>query len=230
MSFLLLFGAGLFVRSLQNLQTTDTGVQMDNLVTFRLSPALSGYDNPRTVNLYNELLDRLRSTPGIKSAGHAGVSILSGDEWDSTTSVEGHDAKDGEDMQAFMNALSPGYFETMGIKLLDGRDFRASDIVENPKIAIVNRKFAQHFFGDKSAIGKRLGRGAGPRDEARRRDHRRRRRLALRRPARRRPPPGVLAGIWRQLDVLRAHHRSVVVRVQRDQERSEAARCGHAGV
>ena len=65
-------------------------------------------------------------------------------------------------MQAFMNALSPGYFETMGIRLLEGRDFRASDIVENPKIAIVNRKFAQHFFGDKSAIGRRLGRGLGP--------------------------------------------------------------------
>jgi predicted permease len=162
LSFLLLFGAGLFVRSLQNLQTTDTGVQMDNLVTFRLSPALSGYDNPRTVNLYRELLDRLRSTPGIKSAGHAGVSILSGDEWDSSTSVEGHQAKDGEDMQAFMNALSPGYFETMGIKVLEGRDFRESDIVENAKIAIVNRKFANHFFPGKSAIGKRLGRGTGP--------------------------------------------------------------------
>ena len=162
LSFLLLFGAGLFVRSLQNLQTTNTGVQMDNLVTFRLSPALSGYDNPRTVNLYNELLDRLRSTPGIKSASHVAVSILSGDEWDSSTAVEGHNAKDGEDMQAFMNAVSPGYFETMGIKLLDGRDFRMSDIVENPKIAIVNRKFAEHFFPGKSAIGRRLGRGVGP--------------------------------------------------------------------
>jgi len=162
LSFLLLFGAGLFVRSLQNLQTTETGVEMDNLVTFRLSPALGGYDNPRTVNLYSELLDRLRSSPGITSAGHAAVSILSGDEWDSTTSVEGHQAKDGEDMQGFMNALSPGYFETMGIRVLDGRDFRRMDITENPKIAIVNRKFAQHFFGDKSAIGKRLGRGLGP--------------------------------------------------------------------
>jgi predicted permease len=162
LSFLLLFGAGLFVRSLQNLQTTDTGVEMENLVTFRLSPSLSGYDNPRTVNLYNELLERLRSTPGIKSASHVAVSILSGDEWDSSTSVEGHNAKDGEDMQAFMNALSPGYFETMGIKLLDGRDFRVSDITESPRIAIVNRKFAQHFFGDKPAVGKRLGRGTGP--------------------------------------------------------------------
>ena len=162
LSFLLLFGAGLFVRSLQNLQTTHTGVEMNNLVTFRLSPALSGYDDQRTVNLYGELLDRLRSSPGIKSASFAAVSILSGDEWDSTTSVEGHDAKDGEDMQAFMNSLSPGYFETMGIRFLEGRDFNRMDVKKDAQNAIVNRKFAEHFFPGKSAIGKRLGRGSGP--------------------------------------------------------------------
>jgi predicted permease len=162
LSFLLLFGAGLFVRSLQNLQTTDTGMQMDNLITFRLSPALSGYEHERTVNFYNELLDRLRSSPGVKAAGLASVSLLAGDEWDSTTSVEGHQAKDGEDMQAFMNAVSPGYFETMGIRLLEGRDFRALDAKENAKVVIVNRKFAQHFFKDKSAVGRHVGRGLGP--------------------------------------------------------------------
>lgn len=162
LSFLLLFGAGLFVRSLQNLQTTDTGLQMDNLITFRLSPALSGYTDERTNNFYTELLDRLRGSAGVKSAGFAVVSLLAGDEWDSTTSVEGHEAKDGEDMQAFMNALSPGYFETMGIRFVEGRDFTRLDIKQDPKVAIVNRKFAQHFFKDKSAIGKRLGRGSGP--------------------------------------------------------------------
>jgi len=162
LSFLLLFGAGLFVRSLQNLQTTDTGLHMDNLLTFRLSPSLSGYDNPRTVNFYNELLERLRSTPGIVSASHAAVALLAGDEWDSTTSVEGHQAKDGEDMQAFMNAVSPTYFQTMGIKLLEGRDFTVRDAIENPRFAIVNQKFAQHFFKDKSAVGRHIGRGLGP--------------------------------------------------------------------
>jgi predicted permease len=162
LSFLLLFGAGLFVRSLQNLQTTDTGVEMTNLVTFRLSPALSGYGDQQTVNLYGQLLDRLRGSAGVKSAGFAQVSILAGDEWDSSTSVEGHTAKDGEDMQAFMNALSPGYFDTMGIKLLEGRDFRTSDVKENANVAIVNRKFAKHFFGDKSAVGMHIGRGTGP--------------------------------------------------------------------
>ena len=162
LSFLLLFGAGLFVRSLQNLQTTETGIQMDNLVTFRLSPALSGYEDQQTVNFYAELLERLRSSPGIKSAALASVGLLAGDEWDSTTSVEGHSAADGEDMQAFMNALSPGYFETMGIRFIEGRDFTRADVREDNKYAIVNRKFAQHFFKDKSAIGKRLGRGLGP--------------------------------------------------------------------
>lgn len=162
LSFLLLFGAGLFVRSLQNLKGTDTGVALDNLITFQLAPALSGYDDQRAVNLYTELLDRLRAAPGVQSAGLATVPILSGDEWDSSTSVEGHRAKDGEDMQAFMNALSPGYFETMKIPILDGRDFRTTDARDEPKVAIVNRRFADHFFPGQRAVGKRLGRGTGP--------------------------------------------------------------------
>jgi predicted permease len=162
LSFLLLFGAGLFVRSLQNLQTTDTGVHMDNLVTFRLSPALSGYDDERTVNFYRELHDRLKGSAGVKAAGYAAVAILAGDEWDSTMSVEGHKAADGEDMQAFMNSLSPGYFETMGIRMLEGRDFTTLDEKMDETVAIVNRKFAQHFFGDKSAVGRMIGFGSGP--------------------------------------------------------------------
>jgi predicted permease len=162
LSFLLLFGAGLFVRSLQNLQGTDTGVKLDNLVTFQLAPALSGYDDQRAFNFYYELLDRLRAAPGVQSAGLAAVPILSGDEWDSSTSVEGHKPADGEDMQAFMNALSPGYFTTMKIPILEGRDFTRMDAKEEPKVAIVNRKFAEHFFKGASAVGKRLGRGTGP--------------------------------------------------------------------
>ena len=66
-------------------------------------------------------------------------------------------------MQAFMNALSPGYFATMQIPILEGRDFTVADVKENSKVAIVNRRFAAHFFKGGSAIGKRLGRGTGPR-------------------------------------------------------------------
>jgi predicted permease len=170
LSFLLLFGAGLFVRSLQNLQSTDTGVELDNLITFQVSPALSGYDNERGALFYDQLLERLRSAPGVRSAGMARVPILAGDEWDSTMSVEGHVAKDGEDMQAFMNSLSPGYFETMRIPFIEGRDFTPLDqpkgaeslVALETRVAVVNRKFAEHFFPGKSAVGRRIGFGSGP--------------------------------------------------------------------
>lgn len=162
LSFLLLFGAGLFVRSLQNLKGIETGIALDNLVTFQLAPSLSGYDDQRTVQFYDALLERLRTAPGIRSAALTAVPILSGREWDSSTSVEGHTPADGEDMQAYMNALSASYFETMGIPLLDGRDFSRLDFKQHPTVAIVNRRFAEHFFKDGVVIGKRLGRGTAP--------------------------------------------------------------------
>jgi predicted permease len=160
LSFLLLFGAGLFVRSLQNLRATHTGFRdMDNLITFQVSPALNGYDDVRTVHFYDQLLERLRAVPGVKSAALASVPLLAGGEWDNSTQVEGYQAKDGEDMQAFMNSLSPGYFGTMGIPLLEGRDFDQRDIKTDAKVAIVNEHFARHFFGDRSPIGRHLGQG-----------------------------------------------------------------------
>jgi predicted permease len=162
LSFLLLFGAGLFVRSLQNLQGTDTGLAIDNLVTFQLSPALNGYDAERTFTFYQQLLERLRSAPGVTNAAIAQVPLLSGDEWDSSMRVEGYQAKDGENMQMFMNALSPGYFDTMKIRFIEGRDFTRLDAQKESTVAIVNRKMAEQFFPGKSAIGKRLGWGGGP--------------------------------------------------------------------
>lgn len=167
LSFLLLFGAGLFVRSLQNLKTADTGLALDNLLMFQLNPALSGYDDARGQIFYDQLLDRLRALPGVASVGLAAVPLLAGSEWDSTMSVEGHQAKDGEDMQAFMNAVSPDYFRTMKIPLLEGRDFRRGDAEPRgndpeARVAIVNRAFAQHFFPGRSAVGRRLGWGGGP--------------------------------------------------------------------
>ena len=171
LSFLLLFGSGLFVRSLQNLKTTDAGFDnMQNLITFQLSPALNGYDTPRAVNFYRELLQNIRALPGVTAAGYTAVPLLHGYEWDSTMSVEGHQATDGEDMQAFMNSPSPGYFQAMGTTLLEGRDFRETDekdwefdskVNVGNKVAIVNRKFAEHYFKGRSAIGHKIGWGDG---------------------------------------------------------------------
>ncbi len=165
-SFLLLAGAGLFVRTLANLKQTDAGFQaMDNLVTFQVDPALNGYSLPRLQAFHTQLLEHLRATPGVKSAGFAVVPVLSGGEWDSTMGVEGHVAKDGEDQQAYMNALSTGYWQTMGLRLAEGRDFTDHDHGSKFTVAIVNRKFAEHFFGAQSALGRRIGFGNGPKSK-----------------------------------------------------------------
>ena len=76
--------------------------------------------------------------------------------------MEGYQAKDGEDMQAFMNSVSPGYFETMGTPVKEGRDFDRRDMHSDSKVAIVNERFARHFFGNKSAVGRHLDRGGNP--------------------------------------------------------------------
>jgi predicted permease len=169
-SFLLLAGAGLFARTLINLKQTNSGFhEIDRLVTFQLDPALNGYSVPRIEAFYSRLLDDIRATPGVKSAGFATEAVLSGDEWDSTMSVEGHQNKDGEDLQAFMNAISTDYFKTMGIPLVAGRDFTdhdignsTADVMNRFTVAIVNRKFATHFFGNQNPIGRHLGFGDKP--------------------------------------------------------------------
>src|SRR5207249_804378 len=148
-SFLLLAGAGLFVKTLTNLKQTNSGFrEVDRLVTFQVDPSLNGYSVAGLKTYYRNLLANVRAVPGVISAGYAAVSVLRGDEWDSTMSVEGHQAKDGEDMQAFMNAISPGYWKTMGTPLLEGRDFDERDTGSKLTVVIVNRKFATHFFGD----------------------------------------------------------------------------------
>jgi predicted permease len=165
-SFLLLVGSGLFVRTLANLKQTNAGFQgLDNLVTFQVDPALSGYTLPRLQTFYRQLLDNVRATPGVKSAGFAIVPVLSGGEWDSTMSVEGHKNQDNEDNQAFMNGLSSDYWKTMGVPLVEGRDFNDHDAGKKITVAIVNRKFATHFFGDKSPLGRHVGFGDGPKSK-----------------------------------------------------------------
>ena len=162
-SFLLLAGAGLFVKTLANLKETNAGFRdIDNLATFQVDPALSGYDIPRIKEFYRRLLQDIQMVPGVKSAAYAMVPVLSGGEWDSSMSVEGHRIKDGEDMQAFMNGISGDYWKTMGVPLLAGRDFDSRDDGKKITVAIVNRKFATHFFGSESPIGRHVGFGEGP--------------------------------------------------------------------
>lgn len=169
LSFLLLMGAGLFARTLANLKSTRTGFQgAQNLLSFQVDPATNGYSASRVRNFYSEALREIRPIPGVQSAAYAMWPLLNGREWDLTVAVEGHPAEQGEDMQAYYNLVSPGFWHTMGIPLLEGRDFDARDRVDGGNdsqpwnVAIVNREFAEHFFGTQNPIGRHIGCCHGP--------------------------------------------------------------------
>jgi predicted permease len=162
-SFLLLSGAGLFVKTLANLKQTNPGFRdVNNLITFQVDPARSGYSLQRLKDFYKQVQENIRSLPGVKSAGYAWIPVLSGREADWDVVVEGRPFKDGDDRQAFVNCLSPGYWQTMGLALLDGSDFDGRYEGSRFTVAIVNRAFAERFFGDKSPIGRHIGFDLGP--------------------------------------------------------------------
>ena len=172
-SVLLLVGAGLFIRSLRNLRLLDLGLKTDNLIALNVSPTLSGYTSVRAKLFEKQIAGRIAALPGVANIAYAQIGLLEGNEWDSSMSVEGYDAKPGENMNPYCNAVSPGYFRTMGIPLVAGRDFDERDarfVAAQPvpntppaySVTIVNESYAKHYFGNRNPIGRHIGFGMNP--------------------------------------------------------------------
>ncbi|HUG52050.1 MAG TPA: ABC transporter permease [Vicinamibacteria bacterium] len=159
LSLLLLIGAGLFTRSLSNLSALDPGFEPERLLAFSVDPALGGYELARRFGLFARLQDDLAAEPGVVSVSLAQAPLMTNSNTSSTVRVEGYEAREDEDMNPNFNSVGPGFFATMGIPLLAGRDFAASDVKDAPKVAVVNEGFAKYFYGSQSPIGRRFGMG-----------------------------------------------------------------------
>ncbi|MBI2680343.1 MAG: ABC transporter permease [Candidatus Solibacter usitatus] len=172
LSLLLLIGAGLFIRSLQNLRELGPGFRPDHLLAFNIDPSLNGYDNERSKAFYLRLTDTVAAIPGIQATGLASMRILEDNEWDSGVTVEGYAAKPNEGPQPYMNSIGPGYFATLGVPILSGRDFTLRDTEQikhgpdkddfTPRVVIINEKFAKRFFAGVDPIGRHVGFGSDP--------------------------------------------------------------------
>jgi predicted permease len=162
LSLLLLIGAGLFMRTLQNLRNLNPGFEVSNLLSFEVDPTLNGYKAERAKLFYQQLNEALAGLPSVSSAALCVVAPLTFDEWDSTITVDGYIAKPGEDMSPRVNHISPGYFDALKIALYRGREFTNQDKLGAPKVAIVNEKFAEHYFGAGGALGRHIGLGGDP--------------------------------------------------------------------
>jgi putative ABC transport system permease protein len=156
----LLFGALLFVRSLRNLMTVDAGFREDGVLTAGVDVSRLNYSRERRGALYEELLQRLRATPGVQGAATTQIVQLSGNSWDQPIELPGQQSKDRP--EAWFNRVSTGYFGTMGTPLLAGRDFNDRDTTASPEVAIVNESFGAKFLGGANPIGKEFRMLPGP--------------------------------------------------------------------
>ncbi len=175
LSLLLLIGAGLFLRSLKNLSNLGTGFPAERLVGFNIDPSLNGYTPQQLNGFYQQLTDSLGAIPGVKSVAVASMRIMENNEWDSGLTAEGYSPTKADDHpQAYMNQIGPGYFATLGVPIVAGRDFRLTDnhVIKRadatddfdttPTTVIINEKFAQRFFAGHNPVGMHLGFGTDP--------------------------------------------------------------------
>jgi predicted permease len=173
LSVLLLIAAGLFIRSLRNLHLVDLGIRPESLIAFDISPSSSGYTTTRTKQLYQQITERLTAQAGVADVGYALMGLLEGNEWDSSITIDGYAAKPGESMNPYFNAVSPGYFKTVGMPIVLGRDFTQRDAIVDTsdpdpnlpapwRVAIVNESFVKHYYGSANPIGRHVGFGSDP--------------------------------------------------------------------
>jgi predicted permease len=163
LSLLLLIGAGLFVRTLVNLQRADPGFNTKNLLLFDVSPLLNGYQDERLAQFYDRMAERLEALPGAPNVTFSGLALLRGLR--DTSSVYLRDAfnappdANGDIKQSgvtYYLYTAENFCETMEIPLLAGRAFTKRDDSRAPKVVVVNQSFARKFFPDESPIGKRF--------------------------------------------------------------------------
>jgi predicted permease len=159
LSVMLLTGAGLLLRSLVNLETFNAGFDRDRVLAISTDDRTERTDEERAA-FFSELVPRLRSLPGVRSVSFSSFTPMNGLRMHVNIAVDGYILHASEYADEQFMSVSPGYFETMGIPQLAGRDFTARDQIERHKperlVAIINRSMARRFFGDKSPVGKQF--------------------------------------------------------------------------
>jgi predicted permease len=150
----LLIGAGLFMKSLINVTRVDLGLKVDNVVTFGISPVRSGYDTTRSHLLFERVEETLAAVPGVSGVTTSMVPLLAGDNWGTDVNVQGFPSGPDVDNNSRFNEVGAGYFSTLGIRLLSGREFTNADRLGTAEVAVVNEAFTKKFNLGQDAVGK----------------------------------------------------------------------------
>ncbi len=166
-SLLLLLGAGMFVRTIQNLRNVNPGFETEHLLAFYLAPELSGYPEAGVAPVEQRVLDALAALPGVRAVGATNDADLVDDERTGDVYVSGYKPAPDEEFDVELPWVSNGYLQTQGVPLVAGRLFQNSDTATSEHVAIVNESFARHFFPTpQAALGHHVGRPDRPKTDA----------------------------------------------------------------
>src|SRR6185437_5934122 len=156
--------AGLMIQSFARLQNVNLGFNPHNVLTFRFNLPDSRYKTIQQKVFYQQALEGLNAIPGVESAAAAVPLPLSGADFSIEFAVEGRPVAKGNEPVEEVRMVSPGYFHTMGIRLLEGRDFASTDTPSSPNVAIINEAFAKRYFPNEDPVGKRIKPGLSDSD------------------------------------------------------------------
>jgi predicted permease len=155
-SLLLVAGAGLFLRTLWNLQSVGLGYPREHVLMVSTDGLTAGYEGPRLSGLWRDLTERLRALPGVQGVTYSTNGLFSGSESADEIDVEGFTpAKDDEKFSRF-DRVGPQYFSTVGIPMLLGREITQQDTASSPRVCVINEAFAKTFFKDRNPIGRHI--------------------------------------------------------------------------
>jgi predicted permease len=156
LSLLILFAAGLLVRSLQNIRNVDLGYNREHILLVSTDPLSAGYDKLRITQFGNELSAQFANIPGVRAATYSKNGLFSGSDSSNSIKVEGYIPKSGEDTDAGYDEVGPNYFSSVGIPLLLGRDIGPQDTQASSKVAVLNEAMAKFYFGAANPIGRKF--------------------------------------------------------------------------
>ena len=157
LSLVLLVGAGLLIRTLNNLHDQPTGIDQDRLLVFGVDASQNGYSGDRLAALYEELIKRLAAAPGVEAASAARLRLFSGWVSNGSISIPGVEPKASRNLNT--NAVGPEFAKTTGMRLLAGRDITWADVEGKRRVAVVTEEMARYFFGDLNVLGRRYSPG-----------------------------------------------------------------------
>jgi predicted permease len=153
LSLPLLIGAGLLLRTFQNLQRADLGYAKERLILVRVDVQMGGYEEQRRVPVFQRLLERVRAVPGVTAASYSKSGLFLGSRSSGRVEVEGYTQRGGGGVQSVWDHIGPDYFSTLGIPLLLGREITERDQPNSSRVCIINEAFANRFFAGRNPLG-----------------------------------------------------------------------------